>query len=118
MNPNIVKINAYNNCVVNAGKGGKMHVIVKSIKPFRSQVSGRDCFRIDGEHLNEFDEPVKGYTFIDPANNNSSDWLEVLETWHQNRGHNLIVSGIRMKNRDRGLWSADSRPRVEDVVPA
>jgi len=94
-----------------------MQVIIRKIQPFRSQHGGHDCFRIDGFHVNEFGELVPGYTFIDPNNDNALDWAEVLEAAHANRGEDIIVDGVRMKHRQKGLWSADSRPQVVEIVP-
>ena len=91
-----------------------MQVVIRSIKPFRSQHGGHDCFRVDGFHNNEFGELVKGYTFIDPNNDNAVDWVRVIETHLEHRGEDLVVDGVRMKNREKGLWSADCKPYVGD----
>ena len=91
-----------------------MQVVIRSIKPFRSQHGGHDCFRVDGFHNNEFGELVKGYTFIDPNNDNAVDWVKVIETHLEHRGEDLVVDGVRMKNREKGLWSADCKPIVVD----
>ena len=91
-----------------------MQVVIRSIKPFRSQNGGHGCFRVDGFHNNEFGELVKGYTFIDPNNDNAVDWVRVIETHLEHRGEDLVVDGVRMKNREKGLWSADCKPYVVD----
>ena len=94
-----------------------MQVVIRKITPFRSQHGGHDCFRIDGFHVDEFGELVKGYTFIDPNNDNSVQWIEVIDTQLRHRGEDIIVDGVRMKNRAKGLWSADCQPIVVDRVP-
>lgn len=94
-----------------------MQIIVRSIKPFRSQHGGHDCLRVDGFHQDEFGELVKGYTFIDPNNDNAANWLELVEIHYGHRGEDLLVDGVRMKNREKGLWSADCHPSVIDRVP-
>ena len=91
-----------------------MQVVIRSIKPFRSQHGGHDCFRVDGFHNNEFGELVKGYTFIDPNNDYAVDWGRVIETHLEHRGEDLVVDGVRRKNREKGLWSADCKPYVVD----
>lgn len=94
-----------------------MQVVIRKITPFRSQHGGHDCFRVDGFHEDEFGGLVKGYTFIDPNNDNSVDWISVIETHFRHRGEDLLVDGVRMKNREKGLWSADCHPQVTDRVP-
>ena len=77
---------------------------------------GGDVFRIDGWFQNEFDEPQAGYTFVDPHNDNAVHWAEVIRTCLEHRGSIICVEGVRMKSRDRGLWNADSRPYVIDII--
>ena len=67
-----------------------MQIAIRKITPFRSQHGGHDCFRIDGLHENEFGELVKGYTFIDPNNDNSVNWVRVIETHYEYRGEDII----------------------------
>ena len=93
-----------------------MQIIVRSIRPFRSMISGRGCFRLDGFHQDEFGELVKGHTFIDPDNDNCVNWLEILEAGQRNRGSDLVVDHVRMKNRGQGIWNADSRPLLVDII--
>ena len=94
-----------------------MQVVIRKITPFRSQHGGHDCLRVDGFHENEFGELVKGYTFIDPNNDNAQNWVRVIETHYEYRGEDIIVDGVRMKNRDKGIYNADSTPVVVDRVP-
>jgi hypothetical protein len=94
-----------------------MQVVIRKITPFRSQHGGHDCFRLDGFHENEFGELVKGYTFIDPLNDNAVNWVRVIQTHLEHRGEDLLVEGVRMKNRDKGIYNADSNPVVIDRIP-
>jgi hypothetical protein len=92
-----------------------MEVAIEKITPFQSRHGG-ECLRIDGHHVNEQGQLEPGYTFVDPRNDNAPDWADVIDTVLRNRGRYVICDGVRMKSRDRGLWSADSKPRVTDVV--
>ena len=94
-----------------------MQIIVRSIKPFRSQHGGHDCFRVDGFHENEFGELVKGYTYIDPNMDNAINWAKLIETHYEYRGEDLLVEGVRMKNREKGIYNADCHPVVIDRIP-
>jgi hypothetical protein len=77
---------------------------------------GGDVLRLGGWFQNEFDEPQAGYTFIDPANDNAGHWQQVIETCLEHRGSVICVEGVRMKSREKGLWNADSRPYVTDII--
>ena len=60
---------------------------------------------------------VKGHTFIDPNNDNAQNWVTVIETHYEHRGEDIIVDNVRMKNREKGIYNADSTPVVVDRVP-
>lgn len=91
-----------------------MEVVIKKVKLMPSRYGG-DIFRIDGYYVDEFDKLAKGYTFIDPNNDNARDWVDVIEVAMQNRGKDIIIDGVRMKKKDTGLWNADSRPHVTEI---
>jgi hypothetical protein len=92
-----------------------MEVRITKVSSIQSRHGG-EVLRIDGFHVNEFGEEVKGYTFIDPDNDNAPDWADVIEAALANRGRDIRVDGVRMKNREKGLWSADCKPYVLEIL--
>jgi len=93
-----------------------MQVAVDSVRVITSRHGG-EVVRIDGHHENERGELAKGYCFIDPRNDNWADWEETLVQLVMGQETYVLVAGVRMKNRARGLWNADSHPRVVGTVP-
>jgi hypothetical protein len=39
-----------------------------------------------------------------------------MEAAATNRGKYILVDHIHMKNRAKGIWDADSRPQVIDII--
>lgn len=93
-----------------------MIVAIHSISEIRSRHGG-SVIRLDGHYVDEFGGLQKCYTFIDPDNDNWVDWEQALRVIAENRGNIVELDGCRFKNRDKGLLSADCRPRVESIYP-
>ena len=96
-------------------KGAQMQVAIVKISKIKSQYGG-EIIRLDGHHEDETGQLVKGYCFIDPKNDNWHQWVETMETAAMNRGKYILVDHIHMKNRAKGIWDADSRPQVIDII--
>ena len=92
-----------------------MQVAIESATVIVSRHGG-EVVRLSGRHVNEFGKLTAGYCFIDPRNDNWSDWESVLDTVARNRGHWVILDHVKMFNREKGLWNADSRPAVIDIA--
>ena len=92
-----------------------MQVAIVKISKIKSQYGG-EIIRLDGHHEDENGELVKGYCFIDPKNDNWFQWVPTMETAATNRGKYILVDNIHMKNRAKGIWDADSKPRVIDII--
>ena len=92
-----------------------MQVAIDSIKLIPSRHGG-EVVRLSGRHVDEFGKLTAGYTFINPRNDNWSNWESVLDTVARNRGHWVIVDNVHMKDREKGIWNADSRPAVIDIA--
>jgi len=94
-----------------------MIAAITSIGEIRSREHGGSVFRLDGYYVDEFNELKKLYTFVDPKNDNFSDWEAVLKVIAENRGNVVELRGCRFKNRAKGLLSADCKPQVEAIYP-
>lgn len=89
-------------------------IAIGSIKEIDSKHGGK-VFRLDGHYVNEFENLSKCYTFIDPKNENFAYWSEVLHTIASNRGKFVELDNCKMKDREKGLISADSKPNVGNI---
>ena len=94
-----------------------MIIAVNSISAFPTRHGGHDCFRLDAHYVDEFGQLQKCKTYIDPNNDNYQQWHDVLRIIAENRGNIVELDGCKMKSRDQGIISADSRPRVEAIYP-
>jgi hypothetical protein len=94
-----------------------MIIAIDSISEIKSRHNNRPVIRLDGHYADEFNALQKCYTFVDPENDNFADWEAVLRVIAENRGNIVELDGCRFKNRDKGLISADCRPRVEAIYP-
>tara|TARA_Y100000310_G_C20256737_1_gene611700 strand:+ start:81 stop:368 length:288 start_codon:yes stop_codon:yes gene_type:complete len=94
-----------------------MKVWVESMTPMKTQHGGHDIFRIDGYYEDEFGKLVKGKCFIDPKYDNAKDWLETLERIKESRGNWVELDNIKMKSKDKGVWNADCKPVVTNIIP-
>ena len=94
-----------------------MIAAIDNITEIKSREHGGSVFRLDGYYVNELNKLEKLYTFIDPKNDNFSDWESVLRTIAENRGNIVELDGCRFKNRAKGLLTADCKPRVEAIYP-
>jgi len=48
-------------------------------------------------------------TYIDPRNFNYANWQHIT----QNPGHGFVIRSLKIKNKDKRLISADSKPIIE-----
>jgi hypothetical protein len=92
-----------------------MQVSVEAVSVIKSKYGG-EVIRIDGYHEDEQGMLAKGYCFIDPKNDNWQAWVTIIETIENNRGNYVILDGVRMKKRDKGLWNADSKPVLVEIM--
>ena len=92
-----------------------MEVSVEALSTIKSKYGG-EVVRIDGYHADENGKLTKGYCFIDPKNDNWQHWVGILEQIEANRGNYTILDNVRMKKRDVGLWNADSKPTLVEIL--
>mgnify|MGYP006099251701 FL=1 len=92
-----------------------MEVSVEALSTIKSKYGG-EVIRIDGWHTDETGKLTKGYCFIDPKNDNWDQWIEILEKIEVNRGNFAILDNVKMKKRDIGLWNADSKPILVEIM--
>jgi len=93
-----------------------MEVIVQGIHMKVSKNDGEEYYHIYGNYTDDTGRYRRGHTYIDPKNDNIDKWQKCINTVLDNRGFDFRVSGIRMKNKKMGLWNADSRPTVEEIL--
>ena len=98
-----------------------MDVLWQSLTTFPSQVKkykGKETYRLVGRHLDEFGEwkNCKCYVGEYFDNFDNTCWRQFLNDMTNNRGRYYLVSGMKFKKRNEGLFSADSKPCVLDSI--
>lgn len=98
-----------------------MNVIWKSYKEFPSKIKkyyGKPTYHFFGEYQNEFNKMVDCHSYVGDYFDNFEDnaWYNVVNEMKNNRGRYYVTSGMRFKNRNQGLFSADSTPVIIDSI--
>ena len=47
---------------------------------------------------------------------NAGNWLEICEKGTQFRGKTILADYVHMKNRAKGIYDADSKPHIVEIM--
>jgi len=71
---------------------------------------GSPYYQID---LKGLEDGLTYTTYVDSSMENFHQWRDVIESRNQ-----MVLSGLRMKSKDKRLINADSTPKIHSVVKA